>query len=448
MVLGKIQKDKAERHGDAFSQAQGEIIQYLSNKVEKLEQEIEQRKMIERALLEREAHMKQIVDNTIDTISKTNLEGVFQYVTPSHQEVLGYTAADLLGKSIFEGIHPEDQPSVIAQFSEKVLEGGSQSSKLECRYRHAKGHYVWVEVVGKLLYDHESRPIGAIFCSRDITQRKENERTLELAIEYDEMKTEFFTNISHELKTPLNVIMGSNEMIDMITRGIGDVAGKDKLSKYIRMVKQNCYRLIRLVNNFIDRTKIDAGFIQAELGNYNIIRMVEDITVSVAEYIEDKGIDVVFHTSIEERIVACDPDMIERIMLNLLSNAIKFTGFGGQISVRISDEEEYIHILVKDTGEGIPKEKQESIFNRFIQGEKTFIKNQEGSGIGLSLVKSLVEMHQGRITLESELGKGSEFKISLPVIKVEADHVKERNTYYSTGNIERIHIEFADIYVK
>ncbi|MBB6215313.1 PAS domain S-box-containing protein [Anaerosolibacter carboniphilus] len=448
MVLGKTQRDKAGRQGDAFSQTQGEIILYLKNKIMELEQEIQQRKKIEKALCEREEHLKQIVDNTIDIISKTNLEGILQYVTPSHEDILGYTSADLLGKPIFALIHPDDRQKLMGQFFENVSERVSESYKIECRYRHARGHYVWLEAVGKLIYDQKNQPVGAIFCSRDITQRKEDERALKLAMECDEVKTEFFTNISHELKTPINVILGSNEMIDLIARDMEDAASKEKLVKYIRMVKQNCYRLIRLVNNFIDRTKIDSGYIHAELGNYDIVRIVEDITLSVAEYIGNKGVDMVFDTSVEEKVMACDPDKIERIILNLLSNAIKFTSSGGQISVHISEEKDNIHICVKDTGEGIPKEKQDEIFKRFIQCEKTFAKNQEGSGIGLSLVKSLVEMHHGRIILKSEVGQGSEFEIVLPVKRIEAGQIQERNTYYSTGNIERIHIEFSDIYVK
>ncbi|MFT9497470.1 PAS domain-containing sensor histidine kinase [Anaerosolibacter sp.] len=448
MVLGKTQKTRTERRGDVVGQAQGELILYLKNKIMEQEREIQQRKIIEKDLIERESFLKQIVDNTIDTISKINLEGIFQYVTPSHEDILGYAPADLLGKSVFELIHPDDRDALMHQFSEKLLEGGRQSYKIECRYKHAAGHYVWLEAVGKLIYDHEHQPIAVIFCSRDITQHKEDEKALKLAVECDEMKTEFFTNISHELKTPLNVILGSNEIIDMMVRGMGDKADKEKLVKYTGMIKQNCYRLIRLINNFIDRTKIDSGFIQAERNNYDIVRIVEDITLSVAEYIRNKGVNMIFDTNIEECIMACDPDMIERVMLNLLSNAIKFTPAGGQIYVGVSAENGHIHISVKDTGEGIPQEKQDVIFRRFIQGEKTFAKKQEGSGIGLSLVKSLVEMHHGRIILKSEVGKGSEFKIELPVENIEADQVKEKDTYYSTGNIERIHIEFSDIYIK
>jgi PAS domain S-box-containing protein len=448
MVVGKTQKIRIGRQGASFIQDQGELILYLKNRIREQELEIQQRKMIEKDLLDKQGFLKQIVDNTIDTISKINLEGNFQYVTPSHEDVLGYTSDELLGKSIFELIHPDDRDALMHEFSEKIMENKGESCRIECRYKHAAGHYIWVEAVGKLIYDHARQPMGAIFCSRDITQHKEDEKALKLALEYDEVKTEFFTNISHELKTPLNVILGSNEIIDMTARSLEDRFHKEKLVKYTGMVKQNCYRLIRLINNFIDRTKIDSGFIQAERNNYDIVRVVEDITLSVAEYIRNKGVNMVFDTNVEECIMGCDPDMIERIMLNLLSNAIKFTPEGGQISVRISAEHDHIYISVKDTGEGIPQEKQDTIFKRFIQGEKTFAKKQEGSGIGLSLVKSLVEMHHGRITLKSEVGKGSEFMVKLPIEIIEMGQVKEREVYYNTGNIERIHIEFSDIYVK
>jgi len=140
---------------------------------------------------------------------------------------------------------------------------------------------------------------------------------------------------------------------------------------------------------------------------------------------ESKGINLIFDTDVEEKTMACDPEKIDRIMLNLLSNAAKFTPSGGRVDVRLFDHGNELIISVKDTGIGIPKEKQKFIFERFRQANRDFNKNCEGSGIGLSLVKSLVEMHKGSIKVISEYGKGSEFIISLPVRIINEEDTKK-----------------------
>jgi signal transduction histidine kinase len=160
-------------------------------------------------------------------------------------------------------------------------------------------------------------------------------------------------------------------------------------------MKQNCYRLLRLINNLIDITKIDSGFINLNLQNKNIVEVIENVTLSTVEYVESKCRTIIFDTDVEEKIMAFDPEKIERIILNLISNAVKFTKPQDQIEINVYDKKENIIISVKDTGIGIPKEKQKIIFERFRQVSPLLNRTHEGSGIGLSLVKSLVEMHTG-----------------------------------------------------
>ncbi|PAB56745.1 hypothetical protein CCE28_20400 [Anaeromicrobium sediminis] len=181
--------------------------------------------------------------------------------------------------------------------------------------------------------------------------------------------------------------------------------------------------------------------------NYNIVSVVEDITLSVAEYVESKGIKLIFDTDIEEKIIACDAEKLERVMLNLLSNAVKFTEPDGIIKVHIHDEGESILICVKDTGLGIPQDMKEKIFDRFRQVDASLHRKAEGSGIGLSLVKSIVELHKGFITVESEIAKGSTFLLELPAtLEDEELHVHGEIAATSQPNVERISIEFSDIY--
>ena len=294
----------------------------------------------------------------------------------------------------------------------------------------------------------------------DITEQKEKERLLVKAeedkrkinemVEYDKIKTEFFANISHELRTPINVILGSIQLMSSYSEDL--LLDPNKLNKLNRTMKQNCFRLLRLINNLIDITKIDSGYYKLNLENTNIVKVVEDITLSVANYVENKGIELIFDTNIEEKIIAVDPDKIERIILNLLSNAIKFTSKGDRIKVTVWDKDEDVVIEVEDTGIGVPEDQREIIFERFRQVDKLLTRNHEGSGIGLSLVKSLLEMHGGSIELQSTYGEGSNFIIRIPCIKisesdeVDLESIAQRNKQ-EVKNIEKIRIEFSDIYL-
>lgn len=284
---------------------------------------------------------------------------------------------------------------------------------------------------------------GVLNVIRDVTARK---RIRQLQY-YDKLRTDFFANLSHEFRTPLNVILGTLQLLTLFLKNSVVSESSSNIHKYIGIMKQNCNRLLRLVNNLIDITKIDAGFLELKMKNYDIVSLVEDISLSVVDYIHNKGLSIQFDTDTEELIIACDPDQIERVILNLLSNAIKFTPSGGSILVSLHDRGDWVQISVKDTGIGIPKEEQEFIFERFRQVNPSLSRNHTGSGIGLSLIKSIVEMHQGRITLTSQVNQGSTFTVELPVRWVEE---KEQAVELAPGekqdNTERIHIEFSDIY--
>ena len=273
---------------------------------------------------------------------------------------------------------------------------------------------------------------------------EEINKELRDVLECDKLRKEFFANLSHEFRTPLNIIFGSLQMIDVIINKDYNYDYKvEKYKGYNKLIRQNSYRLIRLVNNLIDITKIDAGYFNIKLQNCDFIKLVEDITQSVVFFAENKGINLIFDTDVEEKIIACDQDKIERIILNLLSNAIKFTEPGGSIIVSIYEKEDVILTSVKDSGVGIPENKQKDVFERFVQVNKSLSKDKEGSGIGLSLIKSLVEMHHGKIWFESKLGVGSTFYFTIPSIKVDEC---EENTCEIKNKLNSVNIEFSDVY--
>lgn len=272
----------------------------------------------------------------------------------------------------------------------------------------------------------------------------------------DRKKSQFYTNMSHELKTPLSVIFASTQMIETINQLNDNHSDREKIRRQLKHIKQNCYRLIKIINNIIDSTRFENGYLPIKMRNHNIISIVEEISLSVVKFAESKGISIIFDTDAEEKFMACDPDIIERIMLNLFSNALKFTDRNGTIFVSINGCEDKVIIKVRDTGIGIPANKQKFIFERFGQVDSSLSRNQEGSGIGLSLVKSLVEAHNGTIGVSSEPGKGTEFTIVftvtlMPAESTEPSALDAGSDARGSGSgahslIEKINIEFSDIY--
>lgn len=290
--------------------------------------------------------------------------------------------------------------------------------------------------------------IVSSFLIRNIFKRKQTKKALDEMVEYDTLKNQFFANISHELKTPLNVILSALQYCDLIYLRGSIEENKATLKKYKSIIKQNSYRLLKTLDDLIDITKIDSSDFKLTLGNYNIVEVVEEIALSASSFIKCKNIELIFDTDTEEKIIACDPYVIERIVLNLLSNSIKFTNPSGSIWVNVHDKDDFVEIIVKDTGIGIAKDKQEIIFERFIQIDKSLRRNTEGSGIGLSLVKSLVELHEGTIKVQSEVNKGSEFVITLPSYIIPNEAIEENiDSLIKKSNDERVTIEFSDIYL-
>ncbi|MBC6003058.1 sensor histidine kinase [Paraclostridium tenue] len=279
---------------------------------------------------------------------------------------------------------------------------------------------------------------------KDVSEKYELEKALleyEKIKQEDIIKNEFFSNISHELKTPLNIIYSANQLLGV---SVQKSNFKEIYIKYKDCLDINCKRMLRLIDNIVDITKLDVGFKYPEFDNYDVVKIVEDMTLSVASYANIKGIEVLFDTDVEELDIKCDPDMLERIVLNLLSNAIKFSEEGGSILVEIFSDETWVGIKVKDDGIGIPLNIQDKIFDRFVQGDKSMRRKKEGSGIGLSLVKSLVELMDGKIYLQSDGKNGTEFTVLLPNKLVEEEDKKVHKDYHV--DLQRIQLELSDIY--
>ena len=389
---------------------------------------------------ESEEELSLYLDVSADLKATSNIHGYIIKANDSWEKVLGWSKAEIKAMHYSDLIHPDDISILEYLYDSNYI--SEEIKYLTIRLLCKDNTYKWIELSLKYVKDKNV----FIFTGIDVTKRKEVEeekKKLEETIQLESIRNEFFGNISHEFKTPLNIILGIVQLIDKNIEL--DNITKENLIRHVDIMKQNSYRLLRLVNNLIDISRIDIGYYNLQPSNYNIVKVIEDITLSIAEYVKHKKINLIFNTDVEEITLACDPDKIERVMLNLLSNAIKYTDDNGDIYVSLNKVNEDVVVSVKDSGVGIPNDKLELIFDRFGQANDILSRRCEGSGIGLSIVKSIVEMHGGKIEVFSEIGKGSEFVFNIP-IKI----LEEENVILTCDNkdyhVEKCNIEFSDIY--
>lgn len=331
---------------------------------------------------------------------------------------------------------PEDLPI------SKALQGENVSkSRLTMKLQDEIRHF---SMNGTPVFDRDGNVLMAVVCGWDITSEVEKRNQMEDIIR---MKDEFIYLMSHEFKTPLTVINAAVQTLEYIYAG----QIPEKAGLMIEKVKQNVYRQLRLVDNMLDITRINAGQVKLSKRNVDIVFLAKAITESVAFYAQQKGVEMIFISKLSQKVIGVDDEKFERIMLNLLSNAIKFTPKGKKVVVELSakmhNNRRMICIKVKDQGVGIPKEKQSQVFKRFGQIDSLLTRPAEGSGIGLHLVKLMVDAFDGEISIESESGKGSIFTLLISSKKARnSDAEREEQEIFNKRIIQSIATELSDIY--
>jgi signal transduction histidine kinase len=322
----------------------------------------------------------------------------------------------------------------------------------------AGGRSMYFSLSAKGMFDEDKNYVMGVISIRNITDyisHSETIRRQQLALLEAEkrekenlekilvMKDEFLSLISHEFKTPLTVINATLQVIELVHKD----QLSEKMKGYLQKIKQNTFRQVRLVNNILDTTKAKANQIKMNLKNHDIVFVTRCILESVKLYADQKQIAIYFESEFHGKLIAMDEEKYERILLNLLSNAIKFSPHNKTIAVTISGAPEKIVIQVADEGIGIPEDKLYMIFERFGQIESTYTRQAEGSGIGLYLVKMLVDAMGGQIMVQSSLEKGSVFRIELPDMTTKDEEKGTPiNPCVDDRLIQGIAIEFSDIY--
>lgn len=411
------------------------------------EKEINKRILTEKDLKESETRFRSLFDNMQlgfslnEVITDDNGQPIdfkILLVNKIYKKITNKSYDDVVGRTILE-IDPVADKEIIRKCCMTGLTGVPTQFEY---FSNIFNKYLRVNV-----FSTKIGQFATVF--EDITEMKMMEKEIikakELAEKASITKSEFITNMSHELRTPINVIFGAIQLFEFYMRNDTDV-NNENYEAHLSSMKVNCLRLLKIVNNLIDTTKIDSGLYEPKLNNYDIIGIIEKIVLSVSNYVKQKNINFIFDTEVEEMIMMCDIDMIERIMLNIISNAIKFTN--NYIGVNILIRDNTLIITVKDNGKGIKKDSENIIFERYKKAAELFTRENEGSGIGLFLTKSLIEMHGGNIYVKSDYGKGAEFIIELPIKASisEEDKVNDINYVSNEGIIEKMRVEFSDIY--
>ncbi|MDV4151695.1 HAMP domain-containing sensor histidine kinase, partial [Clostridium sp. AL.422] len=277
----------------------------------------------------------------------------------------------------------------------------------------------------------------------EIIKQKEEIVKIEENINEENINDEFYSNISHELRTPINVIYSALQLNDIYLKD----NKIDSINKNNKVIKQNCLRLIRTINNFIDSNKLSEGYLDIQLNIYNIVDIVENVILACDYYMKLKETKIIYDPQYEEIYLKCDKDYIERIMLNILSNSLKYGKQNGNIDVTVKVEEDNIVIEVINDADSIPEDKRNEIFEKFTRINSSLNRPSEGSGLGLYLTKGLVELHGGEISISVGPTYGNIFKIVLPYDKNIKGDCSYINNYAQINEIkQKIDIEFSDIY--
>jgi len=286
--------------------------------------------------------------------------------------------------------------------------------EVEFRMKCKDNTYKWIQSRGKAIFNDNNEPVRMAGSHTDISYKKKYEAELieakERAEESDKLKSAFLANLSHEIRTPMNGILGFTQLLKT-----AELSSEDT-NEYLNIIETSTKRLLNIINDLVDISKIDAGQVKINLSSFNINDIIKYLYSFFKPIVEKKEIDFFFKYDLpdSESFINSDSEKLTAILTNLLNNAIKFS-FYGSIEFGYVKKENFLEFFVKDNGIGIAKEKQEIIFKSFVQEDTSLSRSYEGAGLGLSIAKSYIELLGGKIWVESDLGKGAKFFFTIPI---------------------------------
>ena len=332
-------------------------------------------------------------------------DGRLTYCNQYWYNYTGLSESRTLGDGWLNALHPEDRDRIAAEWSDAVRQGAEYESEL--RLRKADGDYCWFLVRSRASRNESGKVSSRLGIGVDIEERKQAEQE---ALAASRAKSEFLASMSHELRTPLNAIGGYAELLALGVRGSLNADQAQDVARIRRSQKH----LLTLINDVLNFAKVDAGQAEYRLTAVPVDDALKDTESMIAPQVLAKGLRYQYKGAGRTESVLADPEKMQQIVLNLLSNAVKFTETGGSITVSATAQGNSIQIAVKDTGVGIAEEKIDKVFDPFVQAGRQLNQPTTGVGLGLAISRDLARAMHGEITLDSAVGKGSTFTLSLP----------------------------------
>jgi PAS domain S-box-containing protein len=408
--------------------------------------DVTDRRQAERERQESEARFRQLIENASEVVSILSADGRVRYVSPAVERVLGLPADDLADVPSTELVHPDDAPKLRNALTETADHPGRLVGSVQLRCRHRDGSWRLLEAVFKNLLGQPGVD-GIVIYSRDVTEQNLAEEALksytdmldrarvsaedqaarletqaielvqarDAALASTRAKSEFLANVSHETRTPLNGVLG---MTDILL----DTDLTPEQRDYATTIRKSAKALLSIINDILDFSKLEAGKMQVEVVDLDLRTIVEDVVDLLAPAADEKGVEVICAVppSFPEQLRG-DPGRLRQVITNLLGNAVKFTP-AGEVTIAVSSRYETpthvaVRIAVSDTGIGIPSHRQGDIFDSFTQVDSSSTRRYGGTGIGLAICRQLTELMEGEIGVESEVGKGSTFRVDLALEK-------------------------------
>ena len=363
-----------------------------------------------------------MVSNIGDVIVIFDKNSINQYKSPNIEPLFGWKPEDLIGKNAFDVVHPDDVERIKKFIDDLVLEPNA-SGTTELRYKRKDGKYVWIEItVVNLLHDRDINGIMGNY--HDISDRKNAEQELikakEKAEESDRLKSAFLANMSHEIRTPMNAIMGFSSLLKE------KEFKKEKQEYFLNIINSRTKDLLRIIDDVIDISKIEANQLRIEKTDFSLHKLLLEINNNLKSELqsqnrEDLEIRIKHQQLTKQLIINSDESRLKQVILNLLYNAIKFTENGFVEFGYSIQENNTLQFFVKDSGIGIPEKAGKFIFERFRQADDSTTRKYGGTGLGLPICKSIVELLGGEIWFESEVEKGTSFYFTIPFVKSTQD---------------------------
>ena len=352
------------------------------------------------------AYIENLVDNAGDAIISTDVEDRILTWNHGAEVIFGYSREETVGQSLTI-LLPAQRTGELEEIRDKVRLTGVIRN-LEVRRIRKDGIIIEASLAVSPIRDKDDNVIGFLHLARDVTEKKRYEQRLK---ELDKMKSAFVSNVSHELRTPLTAIKASAD--NMLDRLIGDLNGKQV--GYLTRIKSNSDRLARLINDLLDLSTIEAGKIDLRPTKLPLVTLVKEAAESLRPVAAEKLINLTVMSADPGVIAWADRDKVIQVLMNLIGNALKFTPTRGEVTIAVAkNSAAWMQISVTDTGPGIPAEEVNKVFGRFYQIGQAGTQKTQGTGLGLAISKALVEMHGGKIWVESAAGKGSTFSFTLP----------------------------------